>query len=140
MISALDKLALLASADLTGAEVALRQIPNDDPNGAFIPTVLDQVRKGTANLCEIHHDGKKIGFTVYTVESFGTHREFVSIATTIDSKTPLRFALDELLCRLARQNNCRSIRMHTARHGLVKNALAIGWHTAEITLRKHLTQ
>jgi len=134
----LNKIAFLACSDLSAAEIALRRIPNDDPAGAFIPAVLDQVRAGTANLCAIHLEGRRVGLTVYAVELFGAHREFVSIATTAEGGQPLRFELENLLCALALQNSCQSIRMHTVRPGLVKNALALGWHTAEITLRKHL--
>lgn len=137
MNAALDKLALLASADLSAADVALRQIPNDDPNGCFVPLVLNQIRNGKAFLCEIVLNGnEKVGFTIYTIDDFGDHREFVSIATCTTKNAVLRFQLQDLLLGLAKQNHCKTIRMHTCRHGLVSDALRHGWHTAEIVLRK----
>jgi hypothetical protein len=134
-----DNIALLASADLTAAEVSLAAIPNDDPGGCFAPVVLDQIRAGTATLLQIFEGETAVGFTVYKIETFaGGHREMVSIATRTTSKRPLRMGLNEHLCELARLNNCQSIRMHTVRHGLVRAALSVGWHTAEIVLRKNL--
>lgn len=139
MNTALDKIALLASADLSAADVALRRIPNDDPNGCFVPHILRQINDGKAFLCEIILDGhEKAGFTVYAIDDFGNHREFVSIATITTPGAVLRFQLQDLLIRLALKNNCKTIRMHTCRHGLVADALRNGWHTGEIVLRKNI--
>jgi hypothetical protein len=50
----------------------------------------------------------------------------------------LKFEIEHALESVARANDCKTIRMHTARHGLVKLALNSGWHTAEIVLRKSI--
>jgi hypothetical protein len=138
MKETLNRIAFLACADLSTAEVALRRIPNDDPNGCFVPDVMRLIQEGKAKLCEIHLDGQLVGHTVYQIEDFSGHREFVSVATTTRTKSPLRFDLEKLLLTLAAREECKSIRMHTCRAGLVRDALNTGWHTAEIVIRKHL--
>jgi len=138
MQSALDSYALRASADFSAAEVALRGIPNDDPQGVFLPTVLQALKEQRYFLSEIHHEGKVDGFTVYFFETFGTHRELVSVATSAKTANKIRYVLEGLLINLAIQNNCQSLRMHTVRQGLVKEAILHGWHVAEIVLRKNL--
>ncbi len=135
---ALGRYALKCCADLSAAEVAFRRIPNDDPNGCFLPVVIEQIRLGKYALCEITDENKRLGFTCYTFETFGNHKELVSIATTLLTKEPLRVQVSELLRELARVSDCKSIRLHTARQGLVRDALTIGYHVAEITLRKYL--
>lgn len=139
MNTALDRIALLASADLSLAEVLLRGIPNDDPKGCFVDSVMARLRDGRAQLCEVHVDGQKVGITVFQIEIFkGGHREFISVATHCPRTAGLVYDLNDFLHRLARANRCQSIRLHTCRHGLVKTALASGYHTAEIVLRQHL--
>ncbi len=139
MNPALDKIALLASADLTAAEVALRGIPNDDPADSFVPSVIAQIKAGKANMAEIVIDGQNCGLTVFSIEDFGNgHLEFVSIATKTTVGGNLRYSLSDTLIAFAKHHGCKSIRMHTCRHGLVKSALSIGWHTAEIVIRKNL--
>lgn len=139
MTDGLNKIALLASADLTAAEVALRGIPNDDPGGTFSAVVAGLLREGKASLAEIVANGERVGFTVYQIETFaGNHRELVSVATVCEGTRNLKFEIEHSLEAIARANGCRSIRMHTARHGLVKLALNNGWHTAEIVLRKSI--
>lgn len=136
---ALDNIALRISHDLTAAEIALRKIPNDDPNGAFWDCISAQLKSGDATLLEILDDaGARVGFTVYRVDEFGDWRELVSLATHCGKSAGLRFALDDFLSVLARRERCRSVRMHTARHGLVAESIKAGWHVAEITLRKHI--
>ncbi len=139
MNPALDTIALLSTADLSTAEALLRQIPNDDPANSFVPSVLAQIKSGKANLAEIVIDNQKCGITVFFIEDFGNgHLEFVSIATKTTVGGNLRYSLSDTLCAFAKANGCKSIRMSTVRHGLVKSALAIGWHTAEIVLRKNI--
>lgn len=138
-MNGIDKIALLSSADLTSAEVALRQIPNDDPNGCFYKDVLDSVRAGKYQLIEIKVSNERVGFTVYFIETFGEHKEFVSVATWGSAKSTLRFDLEKMFCALAKNLGCQTLRMHTVRHGLVRDALQAGWHVAEIVLRKNLT-
>jgi hypothetical protein len=136
MNPALDRIALLASADLTAAEVALRGIPNDDPNGKFVPQVMALIRAGKYQLAEVMVEGARVGFTVYYVEEFGDHREFVSVATSCPKTNGLRFDLEKILLSFAQYARCKTLRMHTVRHGLVKQALDRDWHVAEIVLRK----
>ena len=138
-MTGLDKISLLASADLTAAEVALRRIPNDDPANSLAPSVLELLRSHRAFMREIYSYGRKVGLTVFQVDTFpGGHREFVSIATYSPHSQNLKFDIESALEKIAREMQCKSMRMHTARHGLVKLSLANGWHCAEIVLRKPL--
>lgn len=139
-LAALNQIAVLASADLAAAEVALRGIPNDDPDGTFVPYVLDRIRSGKAKLCELRCNGEHIGHSVYEIELFGSHREFVSVATRCPQTRGIVVDLGKVLEQLARNENCQTIRMHTVRHGLVNEALKHGWHVAEIVLRKQVIQ
>lgn len=140
MTACLDTIALLASADLTSAEVALRKIPNDDPAASFVPVVVNLIRTGKASLCEIYIGAEKAGITVYQIDDFEGHKELVSVATYAHplNRKILRHDLDRLLSQLAEKCGCKSIRFHTSRHGLVSEALKNGWHTAEIVLRKSI--
>lgn len=139
MSVALARIALLASADLTAAEVMLRNIPNDDPDGCFREIVLGQLRNKTATFAQIIVEDKIIGHTIYSIDTFpGGHRELVSIATRCHHKTIVRHEIDEALTALARLKGCKSIRLHTVRHGLIKEALFHGWEISEIVIRKHL--
>ncbi len=138
----LNKIASLASADLTAAEVILRGIPNDDPADQFVPQIMQQIRDRTAIMARIDIDGQNYGLTVYRVDHFGPHyREFVSLATKLEKNTdvPLRLPIEKALEAVARDLGCMSMRMHTVRHGLVNEALNAGWHVAEVVLRKNLT-
>lgn len=138
MQSALDSYALRASANISAAEVALRGIPNDDPQGVFLPTVLNAIREQRYFLGEIRLGDRIDGYTVYFFETFGTHRELVSVATSAKTANKIRYVLENLLIDLAIQNNCQSLRMHTVRQGLVKESITRGWHVAEIVLRKNI--
>ncbi len=97
------------------------------------------MKNGQEKLFSIENDGTRIGYTVYHIENFGEHKEFVSVATKTNSFKPLRFSIEEMLCKLAIEQGCKSIRFHTVRAGLVKVALSIGWHVSEVVLRKNLT-
>lgn len=134
----LNKIALLASADLHSAEVALRKIPNDDPGGCFSELVVSKIKAGTYRLCEIKDDEQQLGFTVFFVEQTPGNNEFVSVSTYCHPGKVLRFEIEDLLIRLAKSFNCQTMRMHTVRHGLISSALKCGWHTAEIVLRKSI--
>lgn len=132
----LNKIALLASADLSQAEVALQQIPNDLPGLTFSQSIIDQVKSGRYRLCEVQQDGEQIGFTVFYIEENEGFKEFVSVATKCFPNKVLRYDLEMLFITLARKYECVSMRIHTLRHGLVSSALQNGWHCAEIILRK----
>jgi hypothetical protein len=138
MKTALNRIAILASADLTAAEVALRAIPNDDPGQSFVEVVMAQLRDGSAKLCELRIEGVHVGWTVYKIETTSEHREFVSIATKTDKTRGEAENIGVVIEAFAKSLRCQSIRMHTVRHGLVLKALNNGWHAAEIVLRKNL--
>jgi len=135
----LNKIALLASADLSQAEVALQRIPNDLPGLTFSQSVIDQVKSGRYKLCEVLDNGEQIGFTVFFIDEQEGFREFVSVATKCFPNKILRYDLENLFIELARRHECVSMRLHTLRHGLVNTALQNGWHCAEIILRKPVT-
>lgn len=138
MRAGLNNLILKTTASLTDAEVFLRKIPNDDPV-SFVDLVISRIRSGDYQAREIFVGDEKIGVTVYFVESFGTHRELVSVATYTNRQAPgfSDFWKDEM-GRLARSLSCSSIRMSTVRHGLVKLALEQNWQLCEVTLRLYL--
>lgn len=138
MRAGLNKLVLKTTASLTDAEVFLRKIPNDDPV-SFTDLVISRIRSGDYQAREIFFGENKIGVTVFFVESFGTHREFVSVATYTNQHAPDfgKFWNDEVN-RLARSLHCSSLRFSTVRHGLVQRALTGGWSLVEVTLRKYL--
>lgn len=138
MRATLDNFALKTTASLTDAEIFLRKIPNDDPV-SFTELVIPRIRSGEYRAKDIFLGDEKIGITVYFVECFDLHREFVSVATYTNQRAPgfSDFWLSEI-SRLARSLQCHSMRFSTVRHGLVKLALADAWHVAEITVRKYL--
>ncbi len=138
MQSVLENFTLRASADITAAEIALRGIPNDDPNGAFLPHVIAAIKNGTYKLSEIRLGEHIDGYTVYGFENFGEHRELISVATVSKCAVCIRHVMETLLVEIAEKENCRSIRMHTVRAGLIKEAINKDWHIAEVVLRKTL--
>lgn len=138
MLPALNKLALKNTASLSEAEIFLRKIPNDDPV-SFVDYVTARIKRGEYHAKDILLSNSKIGLTVYFVEDFGNHREFVSVATYTNQHAPgfSEFWTTEIE-RLAHSLNCKSIRFATVRHGLIKLALSRGWNVTEITLRKYI--
>ncbi len=138
MRAGLNNLILKTTASLTDAEVFLRKIPNDDPV-SFADLVLARIRAGDYQAQDIFHGDEKIGVTVFFVESFGTHRELVSVATYTNRQAPgfMEFWNHEIR-RVARSLSCVSIRMSTVRHGLVSLALKQNWQLCEVTLRLYL--
>lgn len=138
MRAVLNNLSLKVTAPLSDAEVFLRNIPNDDPV-SFVDFVVSRIRTGEYRARDILLGHEKIGITVYFTEDFENHREFVSVATYTNANAPgfAEFWKTEIYT-LARSLGCKSIRMATVRHGLIKLALADNWNVAEITLRKYL--
>lgn len=138
MSAVLDKIAFLACADLSAAEVALRGIPNDDPGGTFIPHVLEKIQAGEYRFGHIVHMGVKVGLTVFAVLDHGDVREFVSVATNCPRTRGIRYDVEKVLEGIARQEGCQIMRMSTVLAGLVKDALAIGWDVREVILQKKI--
>jgi len=139
MIGALENIALHATADISAVEVGLRRIPNDDPKGTFAPAIIDLIRTGKAKVFEIVRNGAVVGFTVYQIENFGpNYKELISVATHCPHTSNLRYEIEAQLLQHAKNLGCQSIRMHTVRQGLVKEALDNDWHVAEIVLRKSI--
>lgn len=99
----------------------------------------EMVKEGRATLHQLLVDGKRVGLTITTVEIHSAGRELVSIATYSNNTLGITPALSEALEEMARHENCQCIRLHTARHGLVKLATEnYGFRISEIVLRKNI--
>lgn len=136
MRPAVELIALRCAEQIDELGVALRKIPQDDPE-PFPEYVKERIKSGDYEARELYSAGRPIGWTVYQVENFPSgHRELVSIATVTQSTRPHRYEIETALLEQAKALGCHSIRMHTARAGLVKEAIGHGYHVAEIVLRK----
>ncbi len=138
---ALDNIALRISHDLTAAEIALRKIPNDDPNGAFWGIAFPQNLRA----------GMRRFLKSWTMPARASASRFIA-STEVGRLARACFTRDALRkkCRTAlcagrfplsfslggnAVDPSECIRQGT---GLLLNLSKAGWHVAEITLRKHI--
>lgn len=113
-----------------------RMIPADSP-AETMAAVEAGIGRGEFSLMDILEDGEKIGFTVFCVCQVDSGKEMLSIATYAKGRGDVTTEAMPLLERIAEDQGCRSIRLHTMRTGLVeklKNKL--GWFVSEIVMRK----
>lgn len=114
----------------------LAAIPFDSPTATGNKDwVKRMVEEGKLNQCTVSIDGIPIGLITYAVVG-ELHRELlISTACITDTSFDYLPILKTFALKIAAQNDCKFIRFHTARKGLVKKALALGFHVSEIVLR-----
>lgn len=116
----------------------LWRIPHDNPTECMA-TLVEDVKAGEYEVLQMLHNGKQVGHIIYKVEQGDHGSEFLIVAATAtDPTAQLTENILPLIEDLARRMNCRTMRLHTMRLGLVAKAMEQGWHTSEIVLRKEL--
>jgi hypothetical protein len=123
-------------------EAQLRyKIPFDDPTGDM-STVVDRVKNGEYTLLDVHEDGEKIGWVVYSVEEDLKGSEFIIVAAFGKTKSgePCAIQMLGILEGLAKQKGCRSIRLHTIKLGFIDKLIHRDnpWFLSEFVLRKEI--
>ncbi len=138
-VSSVAQLELVAVSALEAAAYKgqLSTVPNDDPY-SFSDAIMAGLTDGSYRAAEIRQGGRALGLTVYAVDCVGDWRELVSVATVARSGSVLRYDIDNALTELAQANECKSVRLHTARPGLVRECLKVGYHAAEVVLRRYI--
>lgn len=126
---------LLRPGVLTESDAArLRAIPCDSADTAA--ELIADVRDSRAKVIDVMDGGRRVAFLI--VEA--TPAELiVHAAQSLDARAEL---IDQLITRrglvdeIARQAECRTVRFHTARPGLLRHALAAGFHVSDVILRR----
>lgn len=115
---------------------ALALIPFDSPSTTNNKEWLARmVREGRLDQATLALDGIPIGLITYAVVG-ELHKELlISTASISDTTFDYLPFLKTFALKIAAQNDCKFIRFHTARKGLVKKALSLGFHVSEIVLR-----
>jgi hypothetical protein len=111
-------------------------IPHDEPC-ELAAVLAEKVSRGAASVAELVTPSGVVGFLVYAF-AFGG-RELVLIACHGRDGTNLAGEIREHVETFARRKGCSSVRFHTMRPGLVRRAVASGYHVGEIILRKNLS-
>ena len=114
-----------------------RLIPADSPVETT-RLIESQIRNGEAWLYDVFEDGEPIGFTVYTFVE-GDGKELLSIASYAKGRGDVTAEVMPLLEGIAKSNNCKSIRLHTMRTGLVQKLIKADWFVSEIVMRKEIS-
>lgn len=116
------------------------RIPQDSPVETFAG-VESGVKSGEFQLFDVYQDGKRIGFTVSTVTEGDAGRELLSIASYSDGGkgADVTGGAMPILEKIAQEQGCTGIRLHTMRTGLVEKLIPEGWYVSEIVMRKNLS-
>jgi hypothetical protein len=115
-----------------------QRLPADDPQDT-LQSVQAGLSDGSFTLCDvIHPDGHKVGFTIYSIENRNGKNEFLSVASIGNAAENLTAEIIPILERIACENNCSTIRLHTLRRGLVQKLRKLDWFASEIVMRKKL--
>lgn len=110
----------------------LRALPCDEPRDVVASLEAD-VKAGTASVAAIESEtGERVGYVVYSV--YG--RELVVNAAFGRARENLTAGIIGLMDGIARERGCNVIGFHTLRMGLVKKAMACGFHLSSVCLRK----
>jgi hypothetical protein len=110
-------------------------IPHDEPCD-LAEVIRAKIANGAARVAEIVTPSGLVGFIVYSLAFNG--RELVLVAGYGRDGRNLTDEIKPHAEALARSLGCSSLRFHTMRPGLVRAAVAAGYHVGEIILRKHL--
>lgn len=93
------------------------------------------VETGKLDQATISIDGEPIGVVTYAVVGDQFKELLISTAYIRPQKYDFIPILTTFAKKIAHENNCKFIRFHTARKGLVKKALEQGFHVSEIVCR-----
>ena len=93
------------------------------------------VEKGELEQCTIKIDGEPIGLITYAFTGAKFKELLISTAYIRPQHFDFIPVMTAFAKKIARENNCDFIRFHTARKGLVKRALEMGFHVSEIVCR-----
>lgn len=93
------------------------------------------VEKGELDQCVLKLDGVPIGMITYAFVGAKFKEMLISTAYIRPQNFDFIPLLTTFARKLAIQNNCKFVRFHTARKGLVKKALQNGFHVSEIVCR-----
>lgn len=94
------------------------------------------IEKGDLEQATLYFDGEAVGLITYAIT--GAKFKELLISTAYIRPQGFNFipAMTAFAEKIAKQNNCVFIRFHTARKGMVKTALQMGFHVSEIVCRK----
>ncbi len=113
-------------------------IPFDNPTG-FADWILREVSSGNLLQVVMRIDGENVGTLTYCITG-DTFKELLITSAFIKfAPVNLLPIVDTFSTVIAKRANCKFIRFHTVRKGLIKIALKdYGYKVSEIVLRKTL--
>lgn len=116
----------------------MRYIPNDNPI-EHLEGVLDLVKAGKMTLMHVYENGERVGFTVFEINNEPMGKELMSLVSYGKNEAGnLAESIIPMLEEIARKNDCKTIRLNTARPGLCKKLQKMDWFVSEILMRKEL--
>lgn len=132
-----DGIAIEFTLGKTDDLVALSQaqIPFDSPD-VHEGWIKQAIERGECQAVTIAVDGVPSGLLTYSVRQHPDCRELLVVSAVMnDHRLPYLPIMQTAMRRIAVQNECKFIRFHTVRKGLVKQALALGFNVSEFVLR-----
>lgn len=121
------------------AAAILAPVCADDPAG--IADVKRQVKTGCASLFKVETPDRLVGFYVVRIDQLSAGDELVIIAAA--GRLPGVDLIAVMLPTFEAQavmSDCKSVRIHTNRRGMVKKIARRGYGFSEWVFRKELTQ
>jgi hypothetical protein len=112
-------------------------IPFDDPVG-WSDWIKRGVESGGLSYATVFVNGNAVGFVTWVIENSGRVPELLISSASITSfPDGLDFAdlITTFGIKICRQTNVEHMRFHTARKGLVKKCLNLGWRASEVVMR-----
>lgn len=111
------------------------QIPFDDPTG-WEDWISRSIKNGALFSATIIFNGENIGLITWC---FDQHKEREMLVASANVTKDVGLDFTELVTlfavKIAKQSNCKFLRFHTVRKGLIKKALKIGYNVSEIVMR-----
>lgn len=117
-----------------------KTIPHDFP-GDFAALLKRKVQEGSWAVRQVERAGFPVGFVVYDVET--VHEcppELVIVAMAGRDGSDMSEEICPVLFSLARELECKTVRFHTMRAGLIAKAEKLGFRVSEIILRADAEQ
>jgi len=125
------------------AEELLEDATGSNPSYT-VAELRAEVESGRAHLFSVidrqSEQDVLLGFMVMWIEAFGGGREMVlqaGAALLQKTESTLKY-IQPALERLARKNDCSSMRVHVERGALARKFKSLGWDQSEIVMRREV--
>lgn len=129
-------LSIVQTVDESLLPKALVQLLPLTPDGTPKDWLIDGVKKGIFQVCELHHEGHPFCIAWYVIQEDGGL--YVTATGALTNKN-MHGELAGCLDILARQHKCAYITFATRREGLIKESQRFGYFVESVNIRKILS-